>query len=419
MEAFAVLRALVTEAAKPRPTATDGAGFLAALNSLDILEGAEKASAATAAAEPPAITVAATAPGPGARSDDIEKAAPGETALDPALTAFLTTDPSKPPVSFEASFIRNEDLAADDGNQPQGPAQAAFAGDEAQAKEAAAAAFGRRSPIADTVRARSFSVDAPALAEPVAARYDRAVATPYRAPPNESSAAAAAPTIEPPSPAQGPSFEDGRVEGSAPETTSAPDSAGPAPSFVERTLADNAKPEKAPQPAAAAFILEGGGVSETVPLRVNAPAAAETPALPLAAADAAPARTAPFELATITRRTDGGLEIRLDPPDLGAVSIQFFEDDAGALQASITTDRGETLDLLRRHSDFLQRELTRQGAGDFTLSFSDRRDGGAQAQENGARDRRTFRFGETPEALVSNLAPRALLQSADRIDLIA
>lgn len=410
MEAFAVVRALVTEAAKPRPTATDGAGFLAALNSFDILEGAEKASAATAAAEPPAITVAATAPGPGARSDDIEKAAPGETALDPALTAFLTTDPSKPPVTFEASFIRNEDLAADDGNQPQGPAQA---------KEAAAAAFGRRAPIADTVRVRSFSVDAPALAEPVAARSDRAVATPNRAPPNESSAAAAAPTIEPPSPAQGPSFEDGRVDGSAPETTSVPDSAGPAPSFVERTLADNAKPEKAPQPAAAPFALEGGGVSETVPLRVNAPAAAETPALPLAAADAAPARTAPFELATITRRTDGGLEIRLDPPDLGAVSIQFFEDDAGALQASITTDRGETLDLLRRHSDFLQRELARQGAGDFTLSFSDRRDGGAQAQENGARDRRTFRFGETPEALVSNLAPRALLQSADRIDLIA
>ena len=199
----------------------------------------------------------------------------------------------------------------------------------------------------------------------------------------------------------------------------APAFAGPAPAEAVKT--DTA--QQAPVAPVAPLALDGAIATGAAPLSGRAPAAVETPALSFAAAapDAGPApgRAAPFELAMITRRSDGGLEIRLDPPDLGAVSIQFFEDDAGALQASITTDRGETLDLLRRHSEFLQRELARQGAGDFTLSFSDRRESGAQANESGARDRRTIRFGETPEALVRGYAPPKFATATDRIDLIA
>lgn len=132
---------------------------------------------------------------------------------------------------------------------------------------------------------------------------------------------------------------------------------------------------------------------------------------------AAAIRPPPFEVASIAKRNDGGIDLRLDPPDLGPVSIQFFEDSAGAQHATISTERGETLDLLRRHSEWLQRELSRQGAGDFILNFTDRRESAPSGRD--ARDRRGLRFGESPDRMIQSIVRTPPASISDRIDLIA
>lgn len=124
-----------------------------------------------------------------------------------------------------------------------------------------------------------------------------------------------------------------------------------------------------------------------------------------------------FTVASYSKRPDGGLEIRLDPPDLGGVSIQFAQDDAGVQHATISTERSETLDLLRRHSELLQRELSRHGAGEFTLSFSDRHEGGQAARE--PSEGRVFRLGETPELMVQRSENSTRSATLERIDIIA
>ncbi|MFN0024052.1 MAG: flagellar hook-length control protein FliK [Parvularculaceae bacterium] len=123
-----------------------------------------------------------------------------------------------------------------------------------------------------------------------------------------------------------------------------------------------------------------------------------------------------FEIASVGPRDGGGIELRLDPPELGAVTIQFFEDDAGALRASVAADKAETLDLLRRNADALHRELARHGAGEFLLSFSQRRD---DSGRNNAASAHPFRIAQTPSALVETRLPEAMLARASGIDLIA
>lgn len=68
------------------------------------------------------------------------------------------------------------------------------------------------------------------------------------------------------------------------------------------------------------------------------------------------------------------VEVRLDPPELGRVQIDIRFDD-GTAAASVSADRPETLELLRRHADALQRELTNAGFTGANVGFSDRRPG--------------------------------------------
>lgn len=427
MEAFAALRATAIDPPASRPAAAPiGAEFLSALADFDSLIGAQKEGAPSNAPETPADKIAATAPGPRARSAEAEKAASDAVAADPPAIAILAPDLAKPPVTIETSFIRNDDVAEDAEGFQGSRAPATPAGEIELAPNGATTRNGERAPTVATLRILTFIADAGASASAglAPAPDDRLAPKPDQAPDAEISAPPTPAAPETPAPAL--KFSADEAEAVAPESPSprngadlAPAFAGPAPAEAVKT--DTA--QQAPVAPVAPLALDGAIATGAAPLSGRAPAAVETPALSFASAapDAGPApgRAAPFELAMITRRSDGGLEIRLDPPDLGAVSIQFFEDDAGALQAAITTDRGETLDLLRRHSEFLQRELARQGAGDFTLSFSDRRESGAQANESGVRDRRTIRFGETPEALVRGYAPPKFATDADRIDLIA
>ncbi len=423
MEAFAALRATAAEPTKARAAAPEKDEVLAAANVFNLLIGSLKEAAAGAGAEDTEARETAAkdkvAPrGAGAQPDGDTSKTEDSVAEPPAI-APVAAELQRLPVALETALLRIEAVAEDADSQH--PSPSALDGGAVPVTPAALAAPAGDAPDAGTLRTPTIAA-APAPA-PRPAQTGKAAPPPDRAPIAGESAGAAS---EPPPRAPKAQSGAGGLEAAAPESANSRNGAeAPPPAAepiaAERTPAETARPEKAPPPQAAPLAIESAAVNEIAPLPSKVqPAEGPAPFLAATPAEAAHAAKAPpFEVATITRRSDGGLEIRLDPPDLGAVSIQFFEDDGGALLAAITTERGETLDILRRHSDFLQRELARQGAGDFTLSFSDRRDSGAQAQDNGTRERRTFRFGETPEAFVRNIAGQSIVRPTDRVDLIA
>lgn len=75
--------------------------------------------------------------------------------------------------------------------------------------------------------------------------------------------------------------------------------------------------------------------------------------------------------AVVARNGDNRLEIRLDPPELGRVTIGFEGDGADIVRAVVSTDTPETLDLMRRHADVFQRALEAQGFANLDLQFAE------------------------------------------------
>lgn len=69
----------------------------------------------------------------------------------------------------------------------------------------------------------------------------------------------------------------------------------------------------------------------------------------------------------IVRTRDGAVEILLDPVELGRVTVVIGSDDRAGL--GIVAERAETLELIRRHSDQLLRDLRDQGMPDARLDF--------------------------------------------------
>lgn len=69
-----------------------------------------------------------------------------------------------------------------------------------------------------------------------------------------------------------------------------------------------------------------------------------------------------------TDTSDGAIELRLDPPELGRVEIQFdFGEDS--LRAVIAAERPATVDALRRHGDLLLQQLRAAGFANVDLGF--------------------------------------------------
>ncbi|SET54541.1 flagellar hook-length control protein FliK [Oceanicella actignis] len=71
----------------------------------------------------------------------------------------------------------------------------------------------------------------------------------------------------------------------------------------------------------------------------------------------------------VSRSDDGAVEVRLDPPELGRVRITMSAVD-GTMNAHVSADRPEALDLMRRHAEQLSAELARLGHARVDLSFS-------------------------------------------------
>ena len=77
---------------------------------------------------------------------------------------------------------------------------------------------------------------------------------------------------------------------------------------------------------------------------------------------------------TILRTNARQIELQLDPVELGRVKINLQTQD-GSVVVHITADRGETLDLLRRHMDILAQDLRDIGYKTSQFAFSDGRSG--------------------------------------------
>lgn len=72
----------------------------------------------------------------------------------------------------------------------------------------------------------------------------------------------------------------------------------------------------------------------------------------------------------IQKMSDGGVELRLNPEELGSVRMQFTQSEQG-LSVHISTDRPETLELIRRHIDQLAKDLEASGFDATGFTFGD------------------------------------------------
>lgn len=81
------------------------------------------------------------------------------------------------------------------------------------------------------------------------------------------------------------------------------------------------------------------------------------------------------------------LEIALDPPELGNLRISVRQADDGIF-LTVTIDRPETLELMRRHAGLLAQEFQRQGldASGFSFAGGDGRTGAEHGQPGPAGD---------------------------------
>lgn len=174
----------------------------------------------------------------------------------------------------------------------------------------------------------------------------------------------------PPAPALRPSIPQAppssipQASGVAPAST-ASDSTGPAPDPAARpTLAAETVPPVpgAPQEPGLA-LAEGRGSGEPA-----APAAAGKAHSPPPAAETV--RPVAAQLAeAATRLSGGGVELTLAPEELGRVRMVLGASEAGPT-LTVTAERPETLDLMRRHADQLARDFRDLGFTDLTFAFA-------------------------------------------------
>lgn len=64
------------------------------------------------------------------------------------------------------------------------------------------------------------------------------------------------------------------------------------------------------------------------------------------------------------------IDVRLDPPELGRVRISMHFERGDVVTATVSSERTDTLDLLKRHQDELTRELEKAGFARVNLQFS-------------------------------------------------
>jgi flagellar hook-length control protein FliK len=98
-----------------------------------------------------------------------------------------------------------------------------------------------------------------------------------------------------------------------------------------------------------------------------------------------------FEMAKQMHQGTSRFTIRIDPPELGRVDVKMHVDSAGNVNARLTVERSETLDMFQRDKGSLEKALTQAGldTGKTNLEFSLKQNpfagmtGGDQRQSGG------------------------------------
>ena len=68
------------------------------------------------------------------------------------------------------------------------------------------------------------------------------------------------------------------------------------------------------------------------------------------------------------RETGGRIDVSLTPDDLGRLTLKLDQTVQG-LQITFTADRLDTQDIMRRHIEVLQQQLTNSGFENLSMSF--------------------------------------------------
>jgi flagellar hook-length control protein FliK len=99
-----------------------------------------------------------------------------------------------------------------------------------------------------------------------------------------------------------------------------------------------------------------------------------------------PGRLMSRQIADAARHlVDRPVELQLNPEELGRVRMTLSRDD-GSLSVTILAERGETLDLMRRHIDTLAQDFRDAGYGDINFDFGQQDDPAEEQAEISSRD---------------------------------
>jgi len=121
------------------------------------------------------------------------------------------------------------------------------------------------------------------------------------------------------------------------------------------------------------------------------------------------------EAAQRSGSADRPIELTLNPAELGRVRISMTPGD-GTIVVTVLAERGETLDLMRRHADQLAQDFHDLGYGSAEFAFGQNSDGQGRAQ-GGAADGPGGGVVPSDTTASSDAAPRPIHLNADRVDI--
>jgi len=103
------------------------------------------------------------------------------------------------------------------------------------------------------------------------------------------------------------------------------------------------------------------------------------------------------------------VELRLDPPELGRVTIHLTTHDQ-QVTAQVVAERVQTVDLMRQHADMLTATLARAGFSQADLSFQ-------QGQDNSQKSKQFQTVEASPESDTAISLPPTLTGQDGRLDI--
>lgn len=225
---------------------------------------------------------------------------------------------------------------------------------------------------------------------------------------------------------------DETVETSAPRAAGAPETTATASAETRYTPAFAGAASNGFLTAAAAFRSEpifGGeprvdvtfGAGGAVALSNAAPtptALASAALFGAAAPETARAAANQISAALVQSAGQTRIEVALNPPELGRVSLELSFDEAGRVSVLMQADRDQTLDLLKRHGEELARALKEAGLSLEDMTFAERGDDARFADDAEERRRNLagFGFGGAAEVIAPPPAARGAMLDG-RLDL--